>query len=86
MRCGSASKSSCGRTSTSIGHFGVPISRTSLSIEIVFGAAMVRPFSFGAERDASALRLVGRSRSPWLNRGPPHAGCQDSEEDVRFGS
>ena len=45
MRCGLASKSSCPRTSTSTGHLGVPISRTSLSIEIVFGAAMVRPFS-----------------------------------------
>ena len=51
MRCGSASKSSCARTSINIGHFGVPISRTSLSIEIVFGAAMARPFSY-KERNA----------------------------------
>ena len=64
MRCGSASKSSCGRTSTSMGHFGVPISRTSLSIEIVFGAAMVRPFSC-TERNAM-LRLC----ASWGDRGP----------------
>src|SRR6476646_2512909 len=54
--------------------------RRSFAIEIVFGAAMVRPFSNGAERDASALRLVGRSRSPWLNRGLCHGGCQEDGE------
>ena len=44
-RCGSASNSSCGRTSTSVGHFGVPISLNNLSMEIVVGADTVRPFS-----------------------------------------
>jgi hypothetical protein len=45
------------------GHFGVPISRTSLSIEMVFGAAMERPFS--CERNAM-LRLC----ASWGDRGP----------------
>ena len=58
MRCGSISKTFGGRTSTNIGHFGVPTRRTSFSIEIMFGADMVRPFSC-KERNAM-LQLAPR--------------------------
>jgi hypothetical protein len=43
MRRGSASNSSCGLRSINVGHFGVPMRRTSLSTEIVFGACIERP-------------------------------------------
>src|SRR5262245_55180373 len=58
MRCGSTSNTFGGRTSTNIGHFGVPIRRTSFSIEIMFGADMLRPFSC-KERNAM-LQLAPR--------------------------
>src|SRR5262245_24930861 len=45
MRCGSTSNTFVGLTSTTIGHFAVSIRRTSFSIEIMFGADMLRPFS-----------------------------------------
>ena len=46
MRYGSASNSSSARTSINVGHFGVPIRRTSFSTEIVFGAGIMRPLLF----------------------------------------
>jgi hypothetical protein len=58
MRRGSASKSSCARTSINVGHFGVPMRRSSLSTEIVFGACIGVPFSF-KERNAM-LQLAPR--------------------------
>src|SRR6476660_9643321 len=70
IRCGSASKSPCPRTSTSTGHLGVPISRTSLSIEIVFGAAMVRPFSY-----RSGTRCFGFA--PRGEIAVPHGSIED---------
>jgi hypothetical protein len=58
IRCGSASNSSSARTSSNVGHFGVPMRRTSFSTEIVFGAGIMRPFS-SKERNAM-LQLAPR--------------------------
>ena len=55
---GSASNSSSARTSSNVGHFGVPMRRTSFSTEIVFGAGIMRPFS-SKERNAM-LQLAPR--------------------------
>ena len=72
MSTGSASNSGCGRTSINVGHFGVPMRRTSFSIEIVFGAGMARPLLLqGAERDALACASWG-DRNPHARIENPH--------------
>src|SRR6202171_4136834 len=58
IRRGSHAKSSSVRTSTSAGHFGVPMRRVSFSAEIALIDDMARPFK-RAGRDASAVASWG---------------------------
>ena len=82
MRCGSASNSSGTRTSINVGHFGVPMRRTNLSTEMVFGACIGVPFSRRAERDASACASWG-DRSPHVRVDDLH--LSNVKTNCRFG-
>jgi hypothetical protein len=85
MRRGSASNSSCARRSINVGHFGVPMRRTSLSTEIVFGACMCVPFSYKERNAMLQLAPRGEIAVPILELEDLHLPHVKTHEAFRCG-